>query len=445
MPVRNWARSQTFQPLRVEEPGSTAEVSGIVASAATAGHRVKVLGSGHSFTPIADTDGVQLRLSRLSGLLAVDAEAGLATVGAGSTLAQVNESLAGYGLALANLGDIDQQTVAGAIATGTHGTGLRFPAIPAQVTGIRMVLADGSSLDCGKVLDHADRPPPEPDSRPDLLDAAVIGLGALGVVTAITLHCEPAFYLRADEGPAPLHQLLAHLDELVDRNEHLEFYWFPHTDRALLKRNNRVLPTTPRRPVGRVAGWWEDELLANAAFEAGNLAGAVVPKLRPMLNRVASRALSGRRYVDRSDRVFTSPRRVRFREMEYALPRDALPEALAAIRHWIDRSDERISFPVEVRFGPADDGWLSTAYQRETVYIAVHQYFRVPYERYFRAVERIAADLDGRPHWGKLHWLDTERLRQLYPRFDDFRQLRSELDPNGVFHNAYLDRVLGAP
>ena len=461
MPAQNWARSQTFHPRHLERPGSTAEVSRIVASAAAAGHRVKAIGSGHSFTAIADTDGILLDLSRLRGALAVDPDAGLVTIAAGSTLAEVNELLAGHGLGLANLGDIDRQTLAGAVSTGTHGTGLRFPSLAGQVVGIRMVLADGSLLDCGSVLDPGPGLPitvresgasastekiGTPASRPDLLDAATIGLGALGVVTAITLRCQPAFDLHAVEGPAPLPSLLEHLDDLLAHNEHCEFYWFPHTGRTLLKRNNRALSSTPRRPTGlarTVGTWWEDELLGNVAFEAGNVIGTVLPGFRPMFNQVASRALSPRRYVDRSDRVFCSPRRVRFREMEYALPRAALPEVLSEIRGWIDRSGELVSFPVEVRFGPADEGWLSTAYRRETAYVAVHQYFRVPYERYFRAVERIVAEVDGRPHWGKLHWLDADRLRQLYPRFEDFRRLRAELDPDGLFGNAYLDRILG--
>jgi L-gulonolactone oxidase len=300
-----------------------------------------------------------------------------------------------------------------------------------QVAALELVLADGSQLRCSI------------DENPEVFAAARVGLGALGVITAVTLQCEPAFALAASEAPAPLDEVLADLDELVLGNDHFEFYWFPHTRRVLTKRNNRVLPGTELRPVRPLRHWLDDEFLSNTLFERLNRVTARRPGLIPRTNAIAARMLGPRDYIDRSHRVFASVRRVRFREMEYALPRAAVPDVLAEIGRYLDRSGQRIGFPVEVRFAAADDIWLSTAHGRDTGYIAVHQYHRREHEQYFRAVEAIAKDVAGRPHWGKLHYRGAESLAPAYPRFADFVAVRDRLDPHRTFGNAYLTRVLG--
>ena len=336
------------------------------------------------------------------------------------------------GLSLTNLGDIDVQTIAGAISTGTHGTGARFGGLATQVRALELVCADGSLITCSA------------DENPDLFAAARVGLGALGVIATATLQCEPAFALAAAESPAGLDEVLDELDALVIGNDHFEFYWFPHTRRVLTKRNNRVLAGTPLQPLGRVRGWVDDEFLSNAVFDRLNRVTSRRPGLIPRTNAIASRMLSARGFVDRSYRVFASPRTVRFREMEYAVPRAAVPEVLAGIEAYLARSGEQIGFPVEVRFAAADDIWLSTAYERDTGYLAVHQYHRRAHDAYFRAVEDIAMRVGGRPHWGKLHYRNAASLREVYPRFDDFCAVRDKLDPNRVFGNDYLAAVLGA-
>ncbi|RMI44147.1 D-arabinono-1,4-lactone oxidase [Streptomyces triticirhizae] len=428
---RNWAGTASARPARVERPASVEELAASVRRAAGEGLRVKAVGSGHSFTGIAVTDGVLLRMDALDAPIRVDARSGLVTVEAGVPLHRLNAVLAAHGLAMTNLGDIDRQTLSGAISTGTHGTGARSGSLAAQVRALELVLADGSSLRCSA------------ETEPEVFAAARVGLGALGIVASVTLRCEPAFVLRAEEGPMPLADVLGGLDELLAANEHFEFYWFPHTDRTLTKRNNRLPPGERPRPLGRARAWWEDEFLSNTAFEAVCRLGTAVPRAVPRLNALAGRALSARAYDAASHRVFVSPRRVVFREMEYAVPREAVTEVVSAVRRWVARSGEPVAFPVEVRFAPADDVWLSTAHGRDTAYVAVHQYHRLPYERYFRAVAEIADAAGGRPHWGKLHWLDAAALRGRYPRFDDFLAVRDRLDPGGVFANPYLDRVIG--
>jgi L-gulono-1,4-lactone dehydrogenase len=426
----NWAGTASAD-VTVVHPASIAELTRTVTSAAERGQRVKAIGAGHSFTDIGVTDGAQLRLDRLAGIVKADRATGLVTVLAGTRLHALNEALWQLGLSMTNLGDIDVQTVSGAISTGTHGTGVKLGGIATQVRALELVLADGSLLRCSA------------DENPDIFAAARVGLGALGVIATVTLQCEPAYALAAAEAPGSLDEVLDELDENLVGNDHFEFYWFPHTRRVLTKRNNRVLPGTDLRPVGRLRHWVDDDLLSNRIFDGVNRLTTRRPALIPRANAIAARLLSARDYIDRSHRVFASVRTVRFREMEYAVPRAAVPQVLSEIERYLAGSDELIGFPVEVRFAAADDIWLSTAYGRETGYIAVHQYHRREHEPYFRAVEAIAMDVGGRPHWGKLHYRDAASLRTAYEHHDDFVELRHKLDPERMFGNEYLTRVLG--
>jgi L-gulono-1,4-lactone dehydrogenase len=429
---QNWSRTDRAQPVRTVTPGDAGDVVDAVKAAAGDGLRVKAVGAGHSAGGVAVADGgVLLRMDRLAGITAVDVGTGEVTVGAGTTLNRLNLLLAEHGLAMSNLGDVDVQTVSGAISTGTHGTGARLRGLPAMVQALELVLADGSVVTCS------------PEHRADLFAAARLGLGAVGVITGVTLRCAPAFALHAVEAPMRLEAVLADLDALADANDHFEFWWFPYASRVLTKRNNRVPAGTPLRPVGRFRGWLDDEFVNNDLYEVMNRVATRFPRIVPRMNRLSARLLATREYVDASYRVFSSPRRVVFREMEYALPRAAAVAALEEIRRWTDRSGEPLPFPVEVRFAAADDVWLSTAYERNVAYVAVHQYHRLPFQRFFDAAEQILVGAGGRPHWGKLHGLGADTLRGRYPRFGDFLAVRDEVDPQRVFGNAHLERVLG--
>jgi len=428
----NWAGNQQATPVRVEAPRDTDDVVRAVKQAATERLRVKAVGAGHSFTGIAATDGVLLRLDALSGVRYADRASGLVTVGGGTPLHRLHALLAAEGLAMSNLGDIDRQSISGAISTGTHGTGERLGGIATQVRGLELVTGDGSVVRCS-ATDH-----------PEIFSAARVGLGALGIVTAVTLQCEPAFELRASERPLPVGDVVRDLDALAASNEHVEFYWMPHTELALLKENNRPRPGEPVRRLGRVRTWFDDELVSNTLFGAVCRVGRARPSLVPRLNRVVAKAISARTFTAPSYDVFVSPRRVRFVEMEYAVPRAAAPEAFAAIRDVVDRERLQVSFPVEVRVAAGDDIPLSTASGRDSAYFAIHMFQGVAFERYFRAVEERMRALDGRPHWGKMHYRTAADLRPAYPRFDEFLAVRDRVDPDRVFTNAYLDTVLGA-
>lgn len=429
----NWAGTATATPARWARPRGTAEIADVVRAAERDGLPVRVVGAGHSFTPAAATTGVAVDLSRHTGVVHADTTTGLVTARAGTTLRRLNAALDELGLAVTNLGDIDAQTLAGAIATGTHGTGARFTGIAAQVTALELVLADGSAVSCSTT------------ERPDLFAAARIGLGALGVLDTVTLRCEPAFVLAADERPMPVDELFATFGDLVERHDHVEFHWFPYGRSALVKRNDRQPAGTEPEPLSPLRHYVEYGLLENVTLGAMSRLGRAVPRLVRPLHRTVDRALSTRTYSDRSHRVFVSTRNVRFVESEYALPVTSLPDVLAELRTEIPKLADPVMFPLEVRVAAADDVWLSTAYQRDTAYVAVHQYLGMPYRRYFDLFESIVANVDGRPHWGKLHSLAAGRLAALYPRFADFGRVRSAVDPAGRFANPYTERVLGAP
>ncbi|MEV5385781.1 D-arabinono-1,4-lactone oxidase [Streptomyces sp. NPDC052721] len=427
---RNWGGNVSARPARQVTPASVEELAGAVRRAREDGLRVKAVGTGHSFTSIAATDGVLIRPQLLTGIRTIDRASMTVTVEAGTPLKRLNAALAREGLSLTNMGDIMEQTVSGATSTGTHGTGRASGSIAAQIKALELVTADGSVLTCSE------------KENPEVFAAARIGLGALGVVTAITFAVEPLFLLTAREEPMPFERVLAEFDQLWAENEHFEFYWFPHTGNTNTKRNNRS--AGPEQPVGQLAGWFEDEFLSNGVFQVAQWVGRAVPATVPAIAQISSRALSARTYTDIPYKVFTSPRRVRFVEMEYAVPRAALVETLREVRAMVDRSGLRVSFPVEVRTAPADDITLSTASGRDSAYIAVHMSRGTPYQAYFTAAERIFTAHEGRPHWGKVHTRDAEYFARVYPRFGEFTALRDRLDPDRLFQNDYLRRVLGA-
>jgi L-gulonolactone oxidase len=425
----NWAGNQRSAAVRVAHPTNTQDVADLVQTANAEGIVVKPVGAGHSFTAAASTDGIRVALDRLTGPITVQAPARLVTVPAGIPLRLLNQVLAEHGLALPNLGDIDAQTLAGAISTGTHGTGARLGCLSTFVTGLTLVSGTGEIIHCSAT------------ERPEVFAAARVGVGALGVLTEVTLRCVDAFTLCAQERPERVVDVFAGLAEHIESNDFFEMYWFPYTDRLQTKRNNRV--PLHDRPLGRFRGWLDDDFLSNTVFEQVCRIGRLVPGLVPGISAIEARALSARIYTAPSYQVFCTPRRVRFVEMEYCLPRAALREAFDGLRAIVDRLPFKVIFPVEMRFSAADDIWLSHGYGRDNAYLAIHQYVGMPYQPYFQAFEQLARELGGRPHWGKMHGRTAEDLRPAYPRFDDFRAVRDQLDPGRTFANSYTAQILG--
>jgi L-gulono-1,4-lactone dehydrogenase len=426
----NWAGDEVCRPATIEQPGSVEELSAAVARAADSGLRVRAVGAGHSFSDVACSDASLLRLDRLASVLDVDTSSGLVRAQAGITIGELSRQLDGHGLAMENLGDIDVQSIAGAISTATHGTGARLRNISSQVAELTLLLADGTPLVCS----------PERDC--EVFRAARVGLGALGVIAEVTLRCVPAFTLRGLDAPAPLAQTLERFEELALGNDHFEFFVFPYADVALTRTNNRT--DEPPQPRGRTSAWANDVLLTNHAFGLFCRTGRRLPGFIPQINRLVTRLAGRSERVDRSAAIFASPRLVRFTEMEYALPREQTPLAVRRVLEMIEQRGLAVPFPIEVRTVAPDDAFLSTAYERDSGFVAVHMFEGMEWQPYFRAVEAIMDELGGRPHWGKRHFQTADTLRTRYPEWERFQAVRTRLDPHGRFANAWTDRVLGS-
>jgi L-gulono-1,4-lactone dehydrogenase len=427
----NWAGQQHCSPATVARPRHEVDLARDITDAVAAGQIVRAVGSGHSFTDTCLTDGCQIDLSLMDGVIDVDPASGLVRVQAGIPLHRLTAALHAHGLALENQGDIDRQTIAGATATATHGTGRHFKNLSSAIVGARIVLADGSVRALSLPADA------------DLLRAVRVSVGALGVISELTLQTVPAFRLRKIEEPRPLDDLLDGYLELAAAHDHFECYVFPYATTGLSMASERT--DDPPAPLPAWRKWMVDDLLANRGLELFSRAGRRFPERAPTISRAMVRLLSRDERVDHSHRVYAADRRVRFTEMEYAIPQAQVSEAVRAILAMIEERRIRVTFPIEVRTTAPDDAYLSTATGRDTAYVAVHQFVGMPYEPYFREVEAIMDGYGGRPHWGKRHFQTAETLAPRYPEWAAFQAARAELDPAGVFTNDYVRRVLGPP
>lgn len=400
----NWSGSVSCTPALFAEPASEAEVRDLVLRARADGMKCRPVGSGHSSSPLVCTDGIMISLDRLTGMIAEDGD--LATVWAGTKLSELGQVLYDAGLAMDNLGDVDYQTIAGATATGSHGTGLGFGNLSTQIVGVRLVTGTGETLDI------------TPEQNADLLPAARLSLGVLGVVTRITLDVQPSYRLRRQSWCAHVDWTLDHLEELQRTNRNMDFYWYPRSDHTQIRVLNRV-------------DGGPEQAIENLIDGVGRRSDHVFPPIRRE-NRVGP-----------THRTIPRRRELRFEEIEYMLPAEAFSACFAEIRRRIKERHRRyVGWRVLVRTVAADDIWLSSAYGRATVSIACLQNASLPYREYFQDMEAVFRHHGGRPHWGKKHWLTARELRELYPRWDDFHKVRRRLDPDGVFLTPQLARLL---
>jgi L-gulono-1,4-lactone dehydrogenase len=424
----NWAREQFCAPSAIVRPTSEAELVEVVAGAARRGERVRAVGSGHSFTDCACTDGLMIDMTGLHRVVDADPATGLVTIEGGAKLHSLGPQLAERGLGLENQGDIDLQSITGATATATHGTGARFPNLSARIVALRLVTAAGEVLTLSDASDS------------DAYLAARVSLGALGVISQVTIQTVPLFTLIRSDEKRGLAETLERLDDDVDGNDHFEFFVFPYGDAALTRTSRRCddEPAPPPAWRRRV-----NEDVENAGLSLICRTGRRFPVAAPSLNRFVTAITTGRTVSDHAYKVFSTDRKVRFTEMEYAIPREHARDAIRRVMDMVRRRKLPIMFPLEVRFSAADEGFLSTAHGRGTCYIAVHQYSGMEFETYFRAVEEIMDEYAGRPHWGKRHYQTAATLRQRYPMWDGFAAVRDRLDPHRTFLNDYTRRVLG--
>jgi len=425
---RNWSGTVESPTTPVVTPASAAELTELVRRAARDRRRLRVVGSGHSFTPLVATGDVIVSLDRLQGVIAIDATNRTATLHAGTRLFAVGAPLAAAGFAMENLGDINVQSIAGATSTGTHGTGASLGNIATQICGLTLLTADGERIQASTT------------QNPELFAGGRIALGTLGVLTEITLRIVPSFRLKLDRGILPLEDCLAQAERLIAENRSFEFYWLPHTDTVLTKAWN--ITDEP----ADASGWRRyviEELLENTVFGLLCRTAKAAPALCPAISRLCASLASTGTSVDSSYSSLATVRRVRFNEMEWSLPANRGADALREIRAFIEHREFPLMFPLEYRWVGGDDLWLSPNYGRDSVHISVHQYCGMPFERYFDGVQAICLNHGGRPHWGKCHSLGAARLASLYPRWDDFLALRERLDPDRRFLNPYLTDLFG--
>jgi FAD-linked oxidoreductase len=425
----NWSDSVRARPRSFVQPRDLADLVHLVDTSARDGFHVRVVGDGHSFTPLVQTDDVLVSLDNLQGIESADPERGTVRVWAGTQLKRLGDELLARGLAQENLGDIDVQSIAGAISTGTHGTGVRYGTIATQVAGLTLVTASGDVIDCSE------------DHNRDVFKAAQVSLGALGILAAVTLRVVPAKRLHYVSRRERLDETLANLERYKRENSHFEFFWMPYTPWVQAKFLNETEEPATK---GNVWGTLNKLLLENGLYWVLSECCRIAPPLSRTVSRVSAWGITSVSETDYSHRLFATPRLVKFQEMEYNIPAPHFPQVLAEIRAVLERQRFNVHFPIECRFVRGDDIWLSPAYQRDSAYIAVHMYKGMPYERYFRAVEAVYQAYEGRPHWGKLHSLDAATLAARYPRWNDFRRVRAALDPQGVFLNEYLRTLLDA-
>lgn len=384
----NWSGSVTSAPISIETPATEDDLRAIVRRAANESLDVRVVGTGHSFMPVAATAGILVSLDSMQGLVGADPPSGLATLWGGTKLHHATHLLWECGLGLANQGDVDVQSVAGAIGTGTHGTGPSYGNIPSRVSAMRLVTATGDILEVSR------------QSNPHLLRAARVSLGMLGITSQVTIECLPRYALHERVWQSPIEECLDELEANVAANDHYEFFWFPRSDVAESKSLNPV-------------------------------ADQPVDEEPPPLEGPGER-------VGWSHRIFPSTRELRFNEMEYSVPAEEGPACFRAVRARMQEHHTRVVWPVEYRTVAADDAMLSPAYQRDTVTISIHQDAQRPYQDFFADIEQVFVEHGGRPHWGKIHNRSRDHLRQLYPEWDAFLAIRREFDPHGRFLNAHL-------
>jgi len=429
----NWNRNFLCRPERFARPRSTEDVAGIVRDAARTGRTVRPVGSGYSYTPLVQSDHVMVTLDAFDRVERVDLADGIAVVGAGMRLDALTRELATRGAAFANLGDIDRQTVAGAIGTGTHGTGLGIGSLSSRVRRLTLVDGRGTVRELG------------PADSPDLFPSACVSLGALGIVTSVTIQVEPMYNLLVERGGTTFDAVLRDFDRLARTNRNFEFFWFPSHGLAYVKKMN-VSDGPPVRvgALSRLARAGNDILVENGLVWLAAETVRRWPRARKPWLDLGRRVVPQETAVVPADRAYATPRYVRHYEVEYALPYSAAAQALAALDEMLGRHPVKTVIPVEVRCTAADDLPLSMSQGRDVMYVAVHAYRHEDYGELFDRCEDLFLRFDGRPHWGKMHSLQAEALRKRYERWDEYQRARRELDPDGVFMNGYLRRILHA-
>lgn len=416
----NWSGGQTCQPAGRYDIGSEDELVSLLRN--TLGP-IRPIGSGHSFSPLIPTDGHLVVIDQLSGILDHDKDSLQTTIGAGSRLGDLGPQLDALGQGMFNLPDIDRQTLAGATATGTHGTGASLQSLSGYITSLRLVTPTGEVKD----IDASDG---------DLFDAVRVNVGSLGVVTQITMQNRESYKLKKREWTAPTEDILANFDELAAGHRHFEIFPLVYSDYSMVLSIDES-----DEPIGQTIIPAEEVELADLRPLGVN----ATPLEKLTMNNALAANTEMSEAVDVSYKLLSNVRNGRFNEMEYSVPAEVGAECVREILKTIYDQAIDVAFPLEYRYVSPDDPWLSMAYGDEPhATISIHRTAREDYRPYFDIIEPIFWKYGGRPHWGKVHSLGHRELSQLYPRFKDFMEIRESLDPQGRMLNPHLRKLFNA-
>lgn len=427
--MKNWARNLQWDPSEVCHPNTEEEIKSIVLRAANTKSKIRLIGTGHSFSPLCQTNHITMTLDNYQGLISTDKQLCQATVKAGTKLNYLGELLFKEGMAMENLGDIDVQSIAGTISTGTHGTGKEFGTISTQVIALKFINGKGKIISCSKT------------NHPELFSAAQVSLGVLGVITEVTLQCIPIYKLELLNQKEPLDAVLSNLRERNSTNRNFEFYWFPYTTSTLTKTSNIVSDSDVDKM--NFFNYWSEYFIENYSFKLLCEYARIFPSAKQRVSKICAASISSVKKILYSHKIYATQRLVKFTEMEYNIPADAYQDAWTEVQKIVNSGKYNIHFPIENRWAKGDDIMMSPSYGRDSAYIACHVYQNKDHKPYFTALEDVFKAYDGRPHWGKINTLNTSDIEERYPLFSEFLKHRQAQDPDGIFVSPYIEKLLG--
>lgn len=427
--MKNWAGNIVWNPLEIAYPDSEEAIKKLVVLALEQKYKIRLIGTGHSFTPMCATDGISISLDKYQGLISVDKEQCTATVKAGTKLDALGDILFEQGMAMENLGDIDVQSIAGTISTGTHGTGKAFGTISTQIIAIKFINGKGEVISCSEVVNR------------DLFKAAQVSLGLLGIITEVTIQCVPAYKLAIVNKKENITDVLASWEERNDSNRNFEFYWMTYTDVVVTKTSNLVSEGEPDK-VG-MFNYWSEYVIENFGFKVLCEIANTFPSKNEFVAKVSAKVIGGSSKIHNSHKIYATQRLVKFKEMEYNIPAESYLDVFKEVMKVVNTKKYNIHFPFESRVVKKDDIYMSPAYNRDSAYIACHIYNKKDHRPYFTDLEEVFRSYGGRPHWGKMNTLSSNDVQDLYPEFPQFMQHRVEQDPDGIFATPYLQQLFG--
>lgn len=428
--ISNWGKTFTYQPANFYNPSSLKDISSTILQCRAKEKQIRAIGSRYSYTPLICSKSAALSLDNFTGIEEINYEELSVVVRGGTKLADLEKALFAKNLSLYNLGDINEQTIAGLIATGSHGTGKNFGIASTQIMWIQMINAAGEIVECSA------------QDKPELFKAAQVSLGLLGIITKVKLKVLPRYYVDLERNVVDFDLALGNLLSSFENNRNYEFFWFPYTNYVFEKRIN-IASSEPAH-TSNFKKAFNDYVLENAALWLICEISRMAPHLyRKHANSLLKKLNSNLHEQVASTQCYATKRLVNHREIEYSIPIQYAVEAIKEIKELLDHHETHVSFPIEVRCVASDDIYLSPNYNCNTVWIAVHSYTKDQYKAVFQAVEKVFLKYNGRPHWGKMHTLSAIEISKLYPHLDTFKSIRKENDPSGLFLSPYINQLLG--